>query len=192
MSSINLYIRLFTKPRVRPGDDSDCWGFWGFATPPSLPLQHLGRMGHRAVDGRSHVTVWGPQTLGGGCLRRKQALTATLTNNTHSCRKCSYLYQLKPQVTVQRWSTQESKGTDMKKETKQTSFWQHNKWRRAVNFHLSRTPSYCQDVTSAVFFCCRVCPVRAAVMKQWQKVNERRMDIYLQIQFNSQCQVAFL
>lgn len=66
--------------------------------PPSPPplLQHVGRMGHRAVDGQSHVTVWGPQTFGGGCLWHKQALTATLTNNTHGYGKWSYLYRLKP------------------------------------------------------------------------------------------------
>lgn len=49
----------------------------------SLPLRRAGTTGHRAVDGQSHVTVWGPQTLGGGCTRCKQALTATMTNNTH-------------------------------------------------------------------------------------------------------------
>lgn len=94
----------------------------------SLPLRRAGTTGHRAVDGQSHVTVWGPQTLGGGCTRCKQALTATMTNNTHICRKCSYLYQLQPsnnQVTAERWSEQESKDTDMKHKTKQASVWQH-------------------------------------------------------------------
>lgn len=101
MSSISLYLRLFTKPIDRPRDDSDCWFFRGLHS-YSLPLQHVGRMGHRAVDGQSHVTVWGPQTLGGGCLWRKQALTATLTNNTHSCRKTELFISAKPPPTT-RW-----------------------------------------------------------------------------------------
>lgn len=124
----------------------------------SLPLLHVGRRGHRTVDGQSHVTVWGPQTLGGGCSWCKQALTATLTNNTHICRKCSYLYQLKPsnnQVTVQRWSTQETKDVDMKKETKQPSLWQHNKWVSSQlsfqqnTFWVLRCHSACFEVESA-------------------------------------------
>lgn len=139
-------------------------------------------MGHRAVDGQSHVTVWGPQTLGGGCLWCKQALTETLTNNTHSYRKCSYLYQLRPpppnnQVTVQRWSMQETKGTDMKKETKQTSFWQHAKCIWAVSLHLTRTPLCCRDVTLG--FLCEARPLQATVIKQWSKVNERWMDRHI-------------
>lgn len=134
----------------------------------SLPLLHVGRMGHRTVDGQSHVTVWGPQTLGGGCSWCKQALTATLTNNTHICRKCSYLYQLNPsnnQVTVQWWSTWETKDVDMKKETKQPSLWQHNKW---VSSQLAF-----QENTFRVlrrhfcgFFYKSICPWRTAVMME--------------------------
>lgn len=77
----------------------------------------LGTTGHRAADIQSHVTVWGLQTSGRSCTRRKQALTATLTNNPHICRSSSYLYQLKPsnnQVTAWRWSKAESKDSDMK------------------------------------------------------------------------------
>lgn len=55
--------------------------------PPSV-----GRLGHRAVDGQSHVTVWGPQTLDGSCLWHKQALTATLTTIMYVYWKHSYIY----------------------------------------------------------------------------------------------------
>lgn len=176
---------LIHKARSRAPEMTATAGGLHNSFPSPSPPQHVGRPGHRALDGRSHVTVWGPQTFGGGCSRCKQALTAALTNSAHICGKVRLFISAKTLQQPGDSAEMKRAGGVEKKKRKKEKQPKELTWKRkqnnplsdntitewAVNFHVNRTPFERRCVIS-------LSSPKVAVSKQWQKVNERWMQIY--------------